>query len=959
MKRMLCGLVAWLGVLSGVPAANSVVGEANTLWVVPERNLAWVEPFQARRRPGGGLYTIGGYIAQRDLAWCIAAAMRWLATHSEDAPGFDRAWKQHDLYFSWPDPDQPRGGPSAGLAVAVAAYSALLDKPVRGDVAFTGAVDPQGHVLPVGGIDRKLPAAIVAGMKTCCIPADGAPAPAALALDTARRLRVVLIRNAGEAFFEAFGTEGPEGERYDRMLTLYQAARQAEAERNWSAARLALDNLCELVPNDLSAMRLAAQYSRVDMTVAAANLFADAARYERDGLPDEALRTVRRAWSYADAAQRQKHQELLDRLERSALPADLRVLLDRAREAAASGAVGEAWRLLLEIQRRDPQHPLVGRYLTAWKDFGPVALLEQTVRARPDDTASRQALARALLEAGVPRQAAEQYAVLRRAEPQQPVWATSQARALATAGDLAAAANILREVRPTWPAEVAETGRLLGIELNPPELRLGEWQVQGLLAQRVIQAQDDSPGLRLLLRQAAQQVAELAGSTLLTCDLGRLPSGLHRWDLELRDRYDNVVTAACELPVPPREERPCLRPGAPPAGLLPGAVMVAADEALTVLRGTRLQVVGGHWFARAGQLAAVQVGEQRAEQPPYRLEVPTPSAGALTIGVTATLRDGTPLATRTAAVAVVDAPPAWILAPLAGSLLAGSTPLLVGAAGGETVLLLVDGIPWQRAAASGALLLDAARLAPGEHEITAIVERGTERLLSPPVAVRVPVVATAGEGEAPQVFPASGPLLTVAGQPRDGVRALPAAGPLRLMPWPVPWTAAPLPPASSLALRLDTSPLPAPRQVRIALGDRLAFGQLPDRAALGPQPLLAPGPLATAVWAPPVGTWRLDLPGGPAWVTVTPGPELGLAGVPSSLTASGPLRLDVAVAEELRQAQLTLVAGDLALGTWPAPPAALEVDLAKLPRGPQILRLVSALADGTRVVSRPVVVDGR
>ncbi|RNC28934.1 MAG: Lon protease 2 [Candidatus Dichloromethanomonas elyunquensis] len=63
-------------------------------------------------------------------------------------------------------------GPSAGLAVTMAIYSALKDKPVKGDVAVTGEISIQGKVKPVGGIYEKIFGAKQAGIQTVIIPEE-------------------------------------------------------------------------------------------------------------------------------------------------------------------------------------------------------------------------------------------------------------------------------------------------------------------------------------------------------------------------------------------------------------------------------------------------------------------------------------------------------------------------------------------------------------------------------------------------------------------------------------------------------------------------------------------------------------------------------------------------------------------------------------------------------------------
>jgi ATP-dependent Lon protease len=63
-------------------------------------------------------------------------------------------------------------GPSAGLAVFAALYSALRREPVPQDVALTGEVGIQGRVRPVGGIPEKIFAARMAGVRRVVVPRE-------------------------------------------------------------------------------------------------------------------------------------------------------------------------------------------------------------------------------------------------------------------------------------------------------------------------------------------------------------------------------------------------------------------------------------------------------------------------------------------------------------------------------------------------------------------------------------------------------------------------------------------------------------------------------------------------------------------------------------------------------------------------------------------------------------------
>ena len=63
-------------------------------------------------------------------------------------------------------------GPSAGLAIFLALYSALTRTRLPQDVAMTGELSISGKVRPVGGIIEKVYAARQAGMRLVLIPKE-------------------------------------------------------------------------------------------------------------------------------------------------------------------------------------------------------------------------------------------------------------------------------------------------------------------------------------------------------------------------------------------------------------------------------------------------------------------------------------------------------------------------------------------------------------------------------------------------------------------------------------------------------------------------------------------------------------------------------------------------------------------------------------------------------------------
>ncbi len=85
-------------------------------------------------------------------------------------------------------------GTSLGLALAVAAYSAMRRRPPPRGWCYTGGVDIDGRVVGVGGISAKLVAARGAGLGHAVVPATGSPptTPDGLAVVETQRLSAVL-----------------------------------------------------------------------------------------------------------------------------------------------------------------------------------------------------------------------------------------------------------------------------------------------------------------------------------------------------------------------------------------------------------------------------------------------------------------------------------------------------------------------------------------------------------------------------------------------------------------------------------------------------------------------------------------------------------------------------------------------------------------------------------------------
>lgn len=127
-------------------------------------------------------------------------AISYIHAHADDYDIPERAFKDKDIHIHVPEGAIPKDGPSAGITIATAVFSALTGKGVRNDVAMTGEITLRGKVLPIGGLKEKSLAAMRAGIKKVLIPVDNMKDLADIPASVKNGVKFIPVENVSEVF---------------------------------------------------------------------------------------------------------------------------------------------------------------------------------------------------------------------------------------------------------------------------------------------------------------------------------------------------------------------------------------------------------------------------------------------------------------------------------------------------------------------------------------------------------------------------------------------------------------------------------------------------------------------------------------------------------------------------------------------------------------------------------------
>ena len=156
---------------------NQRVGVVHGLAIIGSHQGATME-IEAVAQPGKGKLTITGIVEEEEIG---SEGGRKIKRKSTARGSLENVMtllhsmgyrtQDFDLHINFPG-GTPVDGPSAGVAMAVVAASAMTGRPVDGTMAVTGEVSVRGLVKPVGGVPGKVEAAEHAGLTKVLIPME-------------------------------------------------------------------------------------------------------------------------------------------------------------------------------------------------------------------------------------------------------------------------------------------------------------------------------------------------------------------------------------------------------------------------------------------------------------------------------------------------------------------------------------------------------------------------------------------------------------------------------------------------------------------------------------------------------------------------------------------------------------------------------------------------------------------
>ncbi|MCR5693616.1 MAG: endopeptidase La [Clostridia bacterium] len=148
---------------------------------------------------GTGKLEVTGLIGDvmRESATAALSFIRSRAAEFGISPDF---YKTMDIHVHVPEGATPKDGPSAGVTIATAIFSAITKKPVKQSIAMTGEITIRGDVLAIGGLKEKSLAALKEGISEILVPAENKADIRELPEEVKNGLKITTVETVDEVF---------------------------------------------------------------------------------------------------------------------------------------------------------------------------------------------------------------------------------------------------------------------------------------------------------------------------------------------------------------------------------------------------------------------------------------------------------------------------------------------------------------------------------------------------------------------------------------------------------------------------------------------------------------------------------------------------------------------------------------------------------------------------------------
>ncbi len=195
----------------GAPRFHYKIAESKAL-IGSVTGLAWTSvggdilKVDATIMNGSEKLTITGQVGNV-MKESAMAALSYLRSNAKELGLPQNFWKGKEVHIHLPEGAIPKDGPSAGITLTMAMYSAFANQPARSDVAMTGEITLRGNVLAIGGLNEKLLAARRAGIKKVLIPKENVKDLAEIKNEVKEGLEIIPVETIAEAFpyvFDSF-----------------------------------------------------------------------------------------------------------------------------------------------------------------------------------------------------------------------------------------------------------------------------------------------------------------------------------------------------------------------------------------------------------------------------------------------------------------------------------------------------------------------------------------------------------------------------------------------------------------------------------------------------------------------------------------------------------------------------------------------------------------------------------